>query len=168
MDRNTIILEEFREFCQKNNKKNYRGGSFRPFKYYKYNEGANEPVYFIGGPGLSVAVFTTLIVSFAFVLLVSAPNFWYWLLFFIFAVLGLRVAMKVDKANQIRNMVASLGAHAINLIEQSEKSETVDEEMNMLKKSRHFLQEALKWVDEPMFERQLNKLENFIEEKAPE
>lgn len=168
MERKEVVIQEFREFCKKNSKKNYRGGSFRPFKYYKHKDGANEPVYFIGGPGLSVAIFTTLIVALAFVLLSASFGFWYWLLFFILIIPGLRIAMKIDKANQIRSMVASLGEHAINLIEESENFETKEEEIKMLEKSKYFLHEALKWVHEPMFEKQLNNLEIYIKEKAPE
>ncbi|AEI14811.1 hypothetical protein Flexsi_1155 [Flexistipes sinusarabici DSM 4947] len=168
MEKREVVIQEFREFCKSNSKKNYRGGSFRPFKYYKHKDGANEPVYFIGGPGLSVAFFTTLVVALAFVLLSGSFSFWYWLLFFIIVIPGLRIAMKIDKANQIRSMVASLGEHAITLIEQSENSETKEEELKMLEKSREFLQEALKWVHEPMFEKQLENLEVYIKEKAPE
>lgn len=168
MNNQNLVIEEFKEFCLKYDKKNNRGGSFRPFKYYKFGDKGNEPVYFIGGPGLSVAIFTTLTVALAFVLLSVSFSFWYWLLFFVFVIPGMRIAMKVDKANQIRSMVASLGRHAINLIEKSDNSETKYEELQMLEKSKYFLQEALKWVNEPIFEEQLNNLEVFIKEKAPE
>jgi|Wag4MinimDraft_13_1082653.scaffolds.fasta_scaffold00531_3 uncharacterized membrane protein len=167
MKADDLILQNFYDKCSKYNQKNNRGGSFSPFRYYKFNEGSGKPVYFIGGPGFSVAVVTTLIIAVAFILFIKEAGFWYWLLFLFVAVIALRIGLKIDKAKQIRCMAASLGMHAVSMVESALNTEDEYERRSLLNKSVEFLDESLKWVEEPIFEEQKKILEKYIKKGNP-
>jgi len=167
MESDNLILQDFYDKCLKYNNRYSRGGSFSPFRYYKYKEGSGKPVYFIGGPGLSVAVITTFIIALSFVLFIKKIGFLYWLIFLIVDVIALRIAFKIDKAKQIRCMAASLGMHAVVLVENALKIEDEEERRSLLNKSVEFLEESLKWVDEPLFEEQKKILEQYLKKGNP-
>ncbi|UOD34541.1 hypothetical protein DSN97_10355 [Deferribacteraceae bacterium V6Fe1] len=154
------ILEELRQFSKIAEKEHKRGGSFRPFKYYKYEDGKNIPTYFIGSPGISVAIVTTLVVVATFYLVSLRFNIWIWLLYLLLTSFFIRLAMKIDKAKQIRSLAYSICNKAVTFLEEYNKDGKNNE--SYLKSAKELLEKACEWVDEPAFKRQIEIIDEVM------
>jgi hypothetical protein len=75
----------------------------------------------------------------------------------------------MDKARQLRTLALALSFNAIKIIELVNKEEKNKEEtIKLLEKAKEFLENALKWVEEPSMEKQLEILNKHLEKlKAP-
>jgi hypothetical protein len=152
------ILEELREFSKIALKEHKRGGSFRPFKYYRYEDGKNIPTYFIGSPGITVAIVTTLVVVATFYLITLKFNIWIWLLYLILTSFFVRLAMKIDKAKQIRSLAYSICNKAVVFLDEYNKSG----DKNYLNNAKELLERAKEWVEEPAFDRQIEIIDEML------
>lgn len=154
------ILEDLRKFSKIAEKQHKRGGSFRPFKYYKYEEGKNIPTYFIGSPGVSVAIVTTLVVVATFYLVSLKFNFWIWLIYLLLTSFFIRLAMKMDKAKQIRGLAYSICNKAVVFLEEYNK----DNQNNLayLKSAKELLEKAYEWVEEPAIKKQIELINKIV------
>ncbi|MGA1846489.1 hypothetical protein [Deferribacter abyssi] len=152
------IVDELEELSVKIEKKYYRGGSFSPFRYYKYKDGRNVPVYFIGTPGLAVAFSATLVTALLFVLITLPFSLYYWIPFVIFVAFIMRLSVKIDKARQIRGFCANIVLRALKYIkaynEKGDK-EYLDSALSLLK-------EANKYVDDKNIEIQLSHIYKVV------
>lgn len=149
------VVEELEALCDFYEKKYGKGGAFNPYKYYKKKQNSNEPVYFVGVPGFSVAVVMTLMIV-STVFFISKPYpWWSWIFYLVFWAYAVRFGLKVDKAKQVRYMALSLSKHAINSIKKSHQVEDESEAQKLLKQAKEFLEKAYSWVDEPPIKKQL-------------
>ncbi len=163
------IIEELRNMCIEYEKKQNRGSSFRPFRYHKYKNGENLPVFFVGSPGISVAIFATILIVVSMYIISLPFKWWIWLLYVLLSGFFLKLTLKMDKAKQLRTLSLALSLNAIKLIDIINNEEkTKEEKINLLNKAKDFLENALKWVDEPSIEKQLQIVNNALEKiKAP-
>ncbi|MEF3254070.1 MAG: hypothetical protein K6348_00670, partial [Deferribacterales bacterium] len=98
---NDIINDDFKALVE-NIKISYKGSSLNPFKFYKNVESKQIPVYFIGTPGLFVAITATCLAVIFMILFNMKLSMFIWLLILIVSAIVLRIALKIDKARQIR------------------------------------------------------------------
>lgn len=157
------ILEDLIKYSKIAEKEYKKGGSFRPFKYYKYEDGRNIPTYFIGSPGMTVAVVTTLVVAITFYLVSLKLSVWVWLLYLFLTSFFIRLAMKIDKAKQIRGLAYSICNKAVIFLEEYNK----DKQSNIeyLINAKKMLEKAYEWVAEPAFEKQIDLINKVIKQK---
>ncbi|BAI80296.1 hypothetical protein DEFDS_0820 [Deferribacter desulfuricans SSM1] len=151
------IVEGLEEHYQKINKKYNKGSSFNPFKYYKYVDGKNVPVFFIGTPGLAVAVSATLVAGLLFYLIQFPFKLYIWIPFGIFVAFIMRLAVKIDKARQIRSFSSHLVLRGLNFLKEFNKSQNSD----YLNEAVKILEEANKWVDDPRLQKQIEIARSF-------
>ncbi|KAA0257971.1 hypothetical protein FHQ18_06150 [Deferribacter autotrophicus] len=152
------IVKELEELALKIEKRYNRGGSFSPFRYYKYEDGKNVPVYFIGAPGLAVAFSATLVAALLFILITLPFKLYYWIPFVIFVAFIMRLAVKIDKARQIRSFCANIVLRAIKSI----KKYNEEGNKEYLKSAVEFLREANKWVNDKNIETQLSNIDKVL------
>lgn len=161
---NIIIVPELKDACLEYEKNQHRGSSFRPYKYNKHKEGVDSPVFFIGSPGVSVAIYATAMIAVTFYLFSLPFMWWLWLLYGVLGAFFLKVSFKLDKVKQIRGYTLALSLSAIRLIEILNKEEKSNIEIDdLLNKSKDFLLEALKWVEDSLISHQLEVLELELE-----
>jgi hypothetical protein len=152
------ILQELKSLGKLGEKEYKKGGSFRPFKYYKYENGKNIPTYFVGSPGLYVAIVTTLVVVATFYLITIKFNIWIWLMYVIITAFLVRLAVKMDKARQIRSLVYAISSKAVAMLEEYNKSQNID----YLKNAKELLYTANNWVEEPVFMKQIDLIDEKL------
>jgi hypothetical protein len=152
------ILDKLRELGRLGEKEYKKGSSFRPFKYYKYEDGKNIPTYFVGSPGLYVAIVTTLVVVATFYLITIKFNIWIWLLYVIFTAFFVRIAVKMDKARQIRSLVYAISNKVVIILEEYNKNHNLD----YLKNAKELLHTANNWVEEPVFAKQIEMIDEKL------
>lgn len=155
------ILDEIICFSKLAEKEHSRGGSFRPFKYYRYIEGKNIPTFFIGSPGVYVAISTTIIVVLTVVLISLKFNVWWWLIYFLVSGFMTRLAMKMDKAKQIRGLSYAVTKQALDFMNEYNKTGNT----RMLENALELLKKAQEWVDERVFENQIKIINDVIQKK---
>ncbi len=155
------ITDDFRNLVE-NLKVNYKGSSFNPFKFHKDVNGTQVPVYFIGTPGLYVAIVATIISVLLMVLFRYQVSFWVWIVALIFAAFFLRVALKIDKARQIRFFCHDMLIRAYNLMNRYNESNDV----SVLGEIKRYFEETVKYLQDEVVERQKGILDNYINEKG--
>jgi hypothetical protein len=163
------IVKELESMCLEYEKKQNRGSSFKPFRYHKYKNGEHSPVFFVGSPGISVAIFATILIVVSMYIISLPFKWWIWLLYILLSGFFLKLTLKMDKAKQLRTLALALSFNAIKIIELVNKEEKNKEEtIKLLEKAKEFLENALKWVEEPSMEKQLEILNKHLEKlKAP-
>lgn len=155
------ITDDFRNLVE-NLRVNYKGSSFNPFKFHKDVNGTQVPVYFIGTPGLYVAIVATIISVLLMVLFRYQVSFWVWIVALIFAAFFLRVALKIDKARQIRFFCHDMLIRAYNLMNRYNESNDV----SVLGEIKKYFEEAVKYLQDEVVERQKGILDKYINEKG--
>ncbi|MGA1863393.1 hypothetical protein OWM07_10980 [Deferribacter thermophilus] len=153
------IVKGLEEYYSKINKKYNKGSSLNPFTYYKYVDGKNVPVFFIGTPGLAVAICATLVAGLLFYLIQFPFKLYIWIPFGVFVAFIMRLAVKIDKARQIRNFVSHLVLRGITLIKEFRDKKDLD----ILKEAKRMFKEASKWIDDPKIYKQIEIMEKFEE-----
>lgn len=155
---NSILNDDFVKLAEKLNV-SYKGSSINPLKLYKDVDGKRIPVYFIGTPGLFVAI-TATILSVLFMLLfsISVP-FWIWIIVLIIAAIFLRISSKIDKARQIRMFGNDMILKSYESLLNYER----DFDKKFLEDAKFFLGEALKWIEDKTIEAQFKIVCNNIE-----
>ncbi len=163
------IIEELKKMCVEYEKKQNRGSSFRPFRYHKYKDGEYSPVFFVGSPGISVAIFATILIVVSMYIISLPFKWWIWLLYVLLSGFFLKLTLKMDKARQLRTLALALSLNAIKILEIINEGNKSEEEIkNLLEKAEEFLKNALKWVEEPSMEKQYQVVKNALEKiKAP-
>mgnify|MGYP001241969676 CR=1 FL=1 len=152
------ILDEFKELNELYNKRYKRQGSFRSLKMMKNSKGEREPVFYVGVPGMMVALTFTLVMI-CTVYLLYLPFMWYvWVPYVIVLVFVFRISLKYDKAKQIRYMVCFFLSNALNSMEQAIDVSDENEKKSYYTKALDFLEKADKWVDESAIKAQIDIL----------
>lgn len=155
------ILEEIVKLSKLADKEHSRSGSFRPFRYYKYDKGKNTPTFFIGSPGIYVAISTTIIVMLTITLISLKFNVWLWIIYFVVSAFLTRLAMKMDKAKQIRSLSYAITKQALGFMNEYNKTK----KMEMLNNAKDLLKKAQEWVKEDVFEKQIEIIDNLTQKK---
>lgn len=157
------VVEELKDMCLDYENKQNRGSSFRPFRYTKYKDGNSSPVFFIGSPGLTVAIYSTFMIGVTFYMISQPFTWWLWVLYLLFGVFFLKLSIKMDKIKQVRGLSLALSLSSIRIIEiiNNEKKDE-NEIQELLHKAKGFLNDALKWVEEPLISKQLEIVEQNI------
>lgn len=154
-----LILDEFKKLCDFYRKKYKNQSAFRSLKMVKNEQGEKEPVFYIGVPGMMVAL-TFSFVIIATVYILYLPFMWYvWVPYVIFLVFLFRISMKYDKARQIRFMVYYLLESSLKMLETAENEEDENKKRESVAKALKWLEKADKWVDEPALTAQINALD---------
>lgn len=166
MSENSIVVSELEELCEFYRKKYNKGGSFKPLKYYKHEDGRNEPVFFVGVPGLTVAVVVTLLVCCTVYLVTLPPNMWVWIVYLLASAVAVRFAMKADKVKQIRFMALSLSMHALTHLKKYDEESDKSKKQDYLRNAKSLLERADGWVQEPAISRQLELIEDAQKDAA--
>lgn len=154
------ISDDFRRLYEYYKKKYQHQVSFRSLKMVRNQNGVREPVFYIGVPGLMVALALTF-VTIATVYVLYLPFHWYvWapyvlLIFFMF-----RIALKLDKARQIRYMVYHLLEMGVKSLENAEESADPSDKQKHVGLALGWLERADKWVEEPHLKAQIELLRN--------
>lgn len=149
------IISELENLCKASDIES-RGSSFRPFKYHKYVQGRNVPVFFVGVPGLTVAVAMSLLLVITVYLVTLPFSFFIWTIYLLLAAIVIRFAMKVDKAKQIRYMVSCLCKQSLVMLDKA--NDNADKHEHFAGQAKYLLESAGKWVDEPAIRKQLDEL----------
>ncbi|QAR33755.1 hypothetical protein EP073_10165 [Geovibrio thiophilus] len=136
-----------------------RGSSFRPFKYYKNVQGRNIPVFFVGVPGLTVAVVMSFLLIITVYLITLPFNIFIWVAYLFLSAVIIRFAMKVDKAKQIRYMVSCLCSQSLRMLEKA--NEEHHQREKLAGQAKYLLERAHKWVDEPAIHQQIEELKSY-------
>jgi hypothetical protein len=157
MDTEKIKIIEELATLSKSHDTEDRGSSYRPFKYYKHIQGKDIPVFFVGVPGVTVAIVMTLLIVTTIYMITLPFSVVLWLLYLLVI---LRLAMKIDKAKQIRFMVATLCSMAVRMLEKANESEE-HVRLRLAGQAKTLLEKAHSWVDEPLILTQLAELESF-------
>jgi len=153
-----MILEEFKTLCKFYTKKYKKQGSFRSLKMMKNANGEMEPVFYVGVPGMMVALTITL-VTIATVYLLYLPFMWYvWVPYVILLVFIFRIALKLDKVRQIRYMVFYMLDMSLKMMERADEQTDDTEKKLFQQKALNWLEKADKWVDEPTIKNQMEQL----------
>jgi hypothetical protein len=154
------ILDEFKLLFNSYEKKYKNQATFRSMKLMRNANGVQEPVFYVGVPGLMVAIVITL-VTLATVYLLYLPFMWYvWTPYIIAVFFLFRVAMKYDKARQIRFMVYYMLNLAVSQMELAEKKDDGAEKKQHADAALDWLEKADKWVDEPAIRLQIDTIKN--------
>lgn len=156
------IKEEFKKLHD-SYKKNYGSQrSFRSMRHKKASDGSTVPVFYVGVPGLAVAVSMTFITVLT-VAILSTPFKWYvWVPYLIAVFFIFRFAIKYDKVRQIRFMTYSLVAMSMSLMEQAMELEDHEAKREKYDKAKEFLEKASEWVEEPAIAQEIAELERIL------
>jgi hypothetical protein len=153
---NIEVIEELKKICIDFEKKQNRGSSFRPFRYNKYKDGQNSPVFFVGSPGLSVAIYATILIFVTFYLFSLPFIWWAWILYIMLGAFFMKVAFKMDRIKQIKTLALALSLQAIRILEiLNNEEKNKEEQIKLLEKAREFLTESSNYLAEPLIEQQL-------------
>jgi hypothetical protein len=152
------IIAELEDLCKASDTVS-RGSSFRPFRYYKNVQGRNIPVFFVGVPGLTVAVAMSLLLIITVYLITLPFNVFVWTAYLFLAAIVIRFAMKVDKAKQIRYMVSCLCRQSLMMLEKA--NEELHQKEKLAGQAKYLLERAHKWVDEPSIHKQIEELKDY-------
>jgi len=154
------ILDEFRELSKYYSKKYKKQAAFRSLRMVTNESGTKEPVFYIGVPGLMVAL-TITFVTVVTIYLLYLPFKWYvWIPYIISLFFMFRVALKLDKVRQIRHMVSYMLESSIKVLEKAQSTEDSSEKEQFVRKAEEWLEKADKWVDEPELKAQLELVRN--------
>lgn len=166
---NIEIVDGLKEICLDYEKKQNRGSSFRPFRYNKYKDGASSPVFFVGSPGVTVAIYATALIAVTFYLFSLPFIWWAWLLYVFLGAFFMKIAFKMDKIKQIRSLALALSLNALKIIEILNKEDkTPDQIAELLGKAKEFLTQASERLDQPLIAKQLEIVNMEIDKiKAP-
>lgn len=149
------ILEEFIKTHKFYEKKYKNQTIFKSMKLTTNSSGETEPVFYVGVPGLMVALSFAVVVV-ATVYLLSIPFKWYiWLPYVIATIFGFRIALKLDKVKQIRYMIYYLLDNSKKLLEKADSEKDKEKKEEMIEKAAEWLEKAQEWVYEPAVEAQL-------------
>ncbi|MCX8083342.1 MAG: hypothetical protein N3C60_00250 [Calditerrivibrio sp.] len=149
MGNESIMMDEFKNRVE-NLKVNYRGSSFNPFKFHRNVNGKQIPVYFIGAPGLYVAIVATIVSIVMMIMFRFNAGLGYWAFMLIFSAFLLRISLKIDKARQIRFFCNDILLKSYSLIKKYE--ETLD--LNCLREANKLLDEFSKYIYDDVVENQ--------------
>jgi len=69
-----------------------------------------------------------------------------------------RLAVKMDKARQIRSLVYAISSKAVAMLEEYNKSQHIDH----LKNAKELLYTANNWVEEPVFIKQIDLIDEKL------
>jgi len=69
-----------------------------------------------------------------------------------------RLAVKMDKARQIRSLVYAISSKAVAMLEEYNKSQNID----YLKNAKELLYTANNWVEEPVFMKQIDLIDEKL------
>jgi hypothetical protein len=153
---NIEVIEELKKICIDFEKKQNRGSSFRPFRYNKYKDGQNSPVFFVGSPGLSVAIYATILIFVTFYLFSLPFIWWAWILYIMLGAFFMKVAFKMDRIKQIKTLALALSLQAIRILEiLNNEEKNKEEQIKLLEKAKEFLTESSNYLAEPLIEQQL-------------
>ncbi|MCA1927649.1 MAG: hypothetical protein LDL13_01920 [Calditerrivibrio sp.] len=156
---NSILNDDFVKLAKKLNV-SYKGSSINPLKFYKNVDGKNIPVYFIGTPGLFVAITATILAVLFMVFFNISVSFWIWIIFITIAAIFLRISSKIDKARQIRMLSNDMILKSYESLLNYEKNF----DKKFLEDAKFFLGEALKWIEDKTIEAQFQIVCNNIED----
>lgn len=159
---NVRISEEFRQLYELYKKRFENQKAFKSMRHKKGADASGEPVFYVGVPGLGVAVAISLVML-STVYLLYIPFKWYvWVPYIIAVFFIFKIAMKYDKARQIRYMVWSLFSMSMALIERAEDAEDLEHKKQSYEKAKNLLHKAHGWVDEPALAAQLAEFEKIM------
>ncbi len=139
-------------------KKKY--GNQRLFRSMRYKNG-NEPVFYIGVPGLFIAIAISLITIITVYLLYQSAKWYIWVPYIIFVFFLFRISIKMDKVRQVRFMLWSLLDMAKQRIEKANESFSEERHAN-LSKAKEFLEKAHQHVDEVAIPEQIAEIEKAL------
>jgi len=152
-----MVLHEFRELCCRYQKRYKNQRSFKSLRMAKNSSGELEPVFYVGVPGLMVAI-TFSFVTIATVYILYLPFYWYvWVPYIVFVIFLFRISMKLDKVRQIRYMVFYMLDLALKKMEEGEAASAENRDEHR-KKALYWLERADQWVDEPQLKSQIEAL----------
>lgn len=158
---NAEIKEEFRRLHDLY-KKNYGSQkSFRSMRH-KHQEEGRMPVFYIGVPGIGVAVSMTFVMVLTVALLYTPFKWYVWLPYLIAVFFIFRFAMKYDKVRQIRFMASSLLTMGMTLIEQGNAAEDHEDKRDKYNNAKDILEKASEWVEEPALAQEIAELERIL------
>ncbi|MCD8493706.1 MAG: hypothetical protein LRY51_18445 [Geovibrio sp.] len=152
------IVAELENLCKASDTVS-KGSSFRPFKYYKSVQGRNVPVFFVGVPGLTVAIVMSILLVITVYLVTLPFNVFIWAAHLFLAAVIIRFALKVDKAKQIRYMVSCLCRQSIVMLEKA--NDDTNQREKLAGQAKYLLERAHKWVDEPAIHKQIEELKPY-------
>ncbi|MGB9731644.1 MULTISPECIES: hypothetical protein [Calditerrivibrio] len=155
------ITEDFQKLVESLDVK-YKGSSFNPFKFHKDVNGTQVPVYFIGTPGLFVAIMATIISVILMGMVKLNASFWVWVVVLIVSAILLRVALKIDKARQIRFFSNDLLIRSYRLMKRYNE-EVLDD--RVLIDIKNHLEEFSKYINDNVVDKQMLIVEKLINEK---
>ncbi|MGC8769241.1 hypothetical protein [Calditerrivibrio sp.] len=156
------ITEDFQKLVESLDVK-YKGSSFNPFKFHKDVNGTQVPVYFIGTPGLFVAIMATIISVILMGMVKLNASFWVWVVVLIVSAILLRVALKIDKARQIRFFSNDLLIRSYRLMKRYNE-EVLDD--RVLIDIKNHLEEFSKYINDNVVDKQMLIVEKLINEKG--
>jgi hypothetical protein len=156
------ITEDFQKLVESLDVK-YKGSSFNPFKFHKDVNGTQVPVYFIGTPGLFVAIMATIISVILMGMVKLNASFWVWVVVLIVSAILLRVALKIDKARQIRFFSNDLLIRSYRLMKWYNE-EVLDD--RVLIDIKNHLEEFSKYINDNVVDKQMLIVEKLINEKG--
>jgi len=136
-------------------KKKY--GNQRLFRSMRYKNG-NEPVFYIGVPGLFIAIAISLITIITVYLLYQPFKWYVWVPYVIIAFFLFRISIKMDKVRQVRFMLWSLLDMAKQRIEKANETEGEELKAN-LAKAKEFLEKAHQFADEAAIPEQIAEID---------
>lgn len=152
------ISAEFRDLYSSYKKKYKNQMSFRSLRMVKNSAGVKEPVFYVGVPGVMVA-FAMVFIAILTVYILYLPFMWFvWVPYVVFVFFTFRIAMKLDKARQIRYMVYYLFEMSIKHMEKDTEEKDPDKKQTHRKLALEWLERAEKWVDEPELKTQIEIL----------
>lgn len=152
------ILNEFKETHKFYEKKYKNTTAFRSQKFRKNEKGETEPVFYVGVPGLMVAL-TFAAVIIATVYLLYLPFMWsVWVPYVIGIMFLFRIALKIDKVKQVRFMVYYLIDSGMKQLVKADDAEDSELQGVCVERAIEWLEKAQSWVDEPGVKAQLELL----------
>ncbi|MGD9809417.1 MAG: hypothetical protein AB7E76_13595 [Deferribacterales bacterium] len=152
------ILDEFRQIHKFYEKKYKNQAVFKSMRMVKNKSGELEPVFYIGVPGLMVALAFAIVIL-ATVYIVSLPFKWYiWVPYALIVIFGFRIALKLDKVKQVRYMVSHQLDMSLKFLEKAANEKDKEARQSHLQEAEEWLRKTSEWVDEPAIEAQLEQI----------
>jgi len=129
---------------------------FKSMKMIRNSSGNVEPVFYVGVPGATVAMFFAFVIL-ATIYIISLPFMWYvWLPYVLFIIFGLRISLKMDKVKQVRYMVSHLLDMSLKLLEKADAETDKEKKQIHIDKAEERLKKVIEYVDEPAVQAQLD------------
>ena len=152
------ILDEFRQTHKFYEKKYKNQTVFKSMRMVRNSNGELEPVFYIGVPGLMVAIAFAVVIL-ATIYIVSLPFKWYvWVPYALVVIFGFRIALKLDKVKQVRHMVSHQLDMSLKFLEEAEKEKDSEARQSYLNKAEEWLKKTSEWVEEPAIEAQIEQI----------